>query len=79
MNTQINEQRLDTLAKRIERLDVEAVEAERAAKDLHDDERTCAVLAARAVETRAELERELRAYFIESEFIRKGELARVAA
>lgn len=79
MRTTINERRLDVLAREIARLDEEVVTARRAAGDLDGNEHACAVVAAAADEKRAELEKALRAYFIESEVVRRGDLRRVAA
>lgn len=78
MNTTNNKRRLDELARTILRLEEAAVDAEREAVDLKGDELACSMLSARALATRTELERALRAYFIESEVVRIGELRRVA-
>lgn len=79
MKTTINERRLDVLAREIARLDEEVVTARRAAGDLDGGEVACSIMDAMAAEKRVELEEALRAYFLESEFIRRGDLRRVAA
>lgn len=73
MNTTINHQRLDVLAAEIARLDAELLDVERASHELLGSEEDCEVSAARLMATRIELDRLLRAYFIEGEVVRRGE------
>jgi hypothetical protein len=78
VNTKSSTRRLDELARTIMRLDEAAVDAEREAVDLQGDELACSMLAERALSAKTDLDRALRAYFLESEVVRRGELRRVA-
>lgn len=79
MNTARNHTRLAELAGDIHRLDNLLLDVERAALDPSGSEEQADTAAAVAATTRFELERSLRAYFIEAEVVRRAESAPRAA
>lgn len=75
MNTTRNHARLNELSKQIAILDAQIIETERTALELFDERAWESVIL-----IKAELEKALRAYFIESEVVRRAEhTARQAA
>ncbi len=79
MNTSRNHARLAELAADIYRLDALLLELERTALDPSGTEEDMVTAAAVLAQTRIELERSLRAYVIESEVVRRAEIAPRAA
>lgn len=72
MNANMTNERLDELAREIAQLDAELINHQRDALDVVGDEAVCFARQVRADATRVRLERALRAYFIVSEFARRG-------
>ncbi len=75
MNTSKNRKRLDELSREIAVLDSMVVDSERKSLELVGSESEQDHASAHVTETKALLDRALRAYYIESEFVRRAEQA----